>query len=150
MNVAMNMRNEFKDVVMLRQVHRYAEESDEVPPEQREAYRKDAVEFPKVTRGMADCTWTESQHAWLARRNRSRLEQTAEGRKELEKFEQAPLLMDGRQDRVSGEKGAIRVNNLLLEQLSSRTGKPIAVLHARHGKPGTCLLYTSPSPRDRG
>ena len=194
-NVAMNMRNEFKDVVMLRQVHRYSEESAEVPSERREAYRKDAVEFPKVTRGMADCTWTSAQHAWLERRNRSLLEQTAEGRKELEKFNDAPLLMDGRQDRVSGEKGAIRVNNYLLEQLSSRTGKPIAVLHARHGTPKTekgekmdpkkmdaddfrgmeselymcegarvlltqnlwveaglmngCLLYTSPSPRDR-
>ena len=31
------------------------------------------------------------------------LEQTAEGRKELEKFDQAPVLMDGRRDRVSGE-----------------------------------------------
>jgi len=104
-NVAMSMRNELKDVVLLRQVHRYSEESDEVPLERREAYRKDAVEFPKVTRGLADCTWTFEQWAWLSRRNRSVLEQTEEGRKEVRKFDDAPLLMDGRQDRVSGEEG---------------------------------------------
>ena len=47
----------------------------------------------------------------------------------------APLLMDGRKDRVSGEKGAISINQLKLNELSSRTGKPIAPLCAYHDKP---------------
>ena len=49
----------------------------------------------------------------------------------------APLLMDGRKDRLSGEKGAIRINQLKLNELSSRTGKPIVPLCAYHDKPKT-------------
>ena len=85
-------------------------ETPEVPEEQREAYRQDAMEFPKVTRGMADCTWTQRQHRWLSRRNRSVVQQTPEGREELRRFDDAPLLMDGRKDTLSGKHGANRMN----------------------------------------
>jgi len=133
--MGMNVRNGFDDVVLLRQVHRYVDEDDTLSPERKEEYRKDAEEFLKVTRGMADCTWTVSQHAWLSRRNRSVLQQTAEGREELRKFQHAPILMDGRQDRANGDIGAIRLNKLRLEQEAARTGKPIASLGALHDKP---------------
>ena len=135
--MGMASRNKFDDVVLLREVHRYEDTNDEVPVEKREEYRKDAEEFLRVTRGMADCTWTPAQHAWLTRRNRSVLQQSAEGREQLRKFEAAPLLMDGRKDRVTGEVGAIRINQMKLEQLSDRTGKPIVPLCAYHDKPGT-------------
>ena len=74
--------------------------------------------FLEVTRKMADCTWEQADHAWLSRRNRTRLQQTPEGREELRRFDTAPLLMDGRVTRVTGEAGANRVNMLKLEALS--------------------------------
>ncbi len=95
------------------------------------------MEFLRATRGMADCTWTREQHAWLSRRNRSVLQQTEEGRAQLRRFEDAPLLMDGRVDRVTGETGAIKVNERKLEELSARTGKPIVPLTAYHDRPNT-------------
>eukprot|EP00959_Pyramimonas_sp_CCMP1952_P108213 2262552-Pyramimonas_sp.AAC.1 len=61
---------------------------------------------------MAECTWTAADHAWLAQRNRSRLQQTAQGRAELARFEDAPILMDGRVDRATGEVGANKINLL--------------------------------------
>ena len=72
-------------------------------------------------------------HAWLSACNRSVRQQTPEGREELRKFDEAPLLMDGREDRVTGEVGAKRVNNLRLERLAAETGKPILSLRAAHG-----------------
>ena len=86
---------------------------------------------------MADCTWEQKDHVWLSRRNRSVLQQTPEGRDALRNFEQAPLLMDGRKDRVTGEVGADQINRLRLERLSAETGKPIAVARAYHDKPNT-------------
>ena len=120
-----------------------------MPEEEREEYRREAKEFLRVMRGMADCSWTPSDWAWLARRNRSALQQSEEGRKQLRGFDgrqdaatgdvvgMAPLLMDGRKDRVTGEVGAIRTNRLKLNELSSRTGKPIVPLCAFHDKPKT-------------
>ena len=72
---------------------------------------------------------------WLSRRNRSALQQTAEGREELRAFEDAPILMDGRRDRVTGEVGANRINQLKLEKMSAGTRRPIARLHAFHDRP---------------
>ncbi|HIE69732.1 MAG TPA: hypothetical protein EYP98_05930, partial [Planctomycetes bacterium] len=135
--MGMQARNTFQDVVLLRQVHRYVEENDEIPPEKKQEYREAASKFLTVTRGMADCTWTQSEHAWLSRRNRAVLQQTPEGRAELRKFDAAPLLMDGRKDRVTGEVGADKINQLRLERLSAETGKPIAVMRAYHDKPKT-------------
>jgi hypothetical protein len=102
-------------------VHRISEDNDEVPVEKKDEYRRDAEEFLKVTRGMADCTWTRQQHTWLSRRNPRVLQQTADGRHELEKFADAPVLMDGRKDRVTKEVGANRVNLMRLEELSVRS-----------------------------
>ena len=106
-----------------------------MPADKREEYKKDASRFLDVTGKMADCTWTLDDHDWLSRRNRSRLQQTPEGREELRRFDTAPLLMDGRVTRVTGEGGANRVNLLKLEELSARTRKPICVLKAHHDKP---------------
>ena len=64
-------------------------------------------------------------------------QQTREGREELARFESAPLLMDGRKDRVTGEVGANRVNRQKLEALSARTQKPIVLLTAIHGRSDT-------------
>jgi len=135
--MGMLVRNSFEDAVLLRQVHRYVEASAEIPEEKREEYRQAAKEFLSVTRGMADCTWTQAEHAWLSRRNRTLLQQTPEGRAELKRFDTAPLLMDGRKDRVTGEVGANKINQLRLERLSAQTQKPIAVLRALHDKPNT-------------
>ena len=55
----------------------------------------------------------------------------------MKKFDSAPLLMDGRQDRVTGEVGANRINQLRLERLSAETQKPIVVMRAYHDKPKT-------------
>merc|ERR1712078_926084 len=111
------------------EVHRFDDGDDDMPEDKREEYRQEANEFLRVMRGMADCTWTPADWAWLSRRNRSSLQQTEEGRKQLREFDgpenPAPLLMDGRKDRLSGEQGAIRINRLKLNELSGRTGKPI-------------------------
>jgi PIF1 helicase. len=135
--MGMLLRNSFEDVALLRQVHRFSDESTDLPPEKREEYRAAAVKFLEVTRGMADCTWEQQEHAWLSRRNRSVLQQTQEGRQELRKFDNAPLLMDGRQDRVTGEVGANRINQLRLERLSAESQKPIAVMRAYYDRPDT-------------
>ena len=135
--MGMLVRNSFEDAVLLREVHRYAEASAEIPEERREEYREAAQKFLTVTRGMADCTWTQAEHAWLSQRNRSVVQQTPEGRASLKRFETAPLLMDGRKDRVTGEVGANKINKLRLERLSAETRKPIAVLRALHDRPHT-------------
>ena len=134
---AMAVRHTFKDAVLLRQVHRYVDEKADIPEAQRAEYRRDAQRLLDVTRGMADCKWTREDHAWLSRRNRSILRQTEEGREELRKFKNAPLLMDGRKTRVTGEVGANKMNQLKLESLSAETQRPILVLRAYHDKPRT-------------
>ena len=50
--MGMSVRNSFRDVVTLRQVHRYVDEKPELSSEQQEQYKKDAVRFLQVTRGM--------------------------------------------------------------------------------------------------
>ena len=135
--MGMNVRNSFEDVVLLKQVHRYVEEKADIPAEQRQRFREDALKFLEVMPGMADCAWSQSDHARLSRRNRSMLQQTPEGRAELKRFDTAPLLMDGRVDRVTGEVGANKINQLRLERLSAETQKPIVLLRAYHDKPQT-------------
>ena len=130
-----HVRDSFEDVVMLRRVHRYAEQMEGATAAVQAEYKRDAARFLDVTRGMAECTWTKADHAWLERRNRSALQQTPEGRAALREFEDAPLLMDGREDRVTGEVGAKTVNRMRLERLSAETQKPIAVLEAFYSKP---------------
>ena len=131
--VGSHVRDTFEDVALLRKVHRYDETRPGVTdPGKLAECRREAARFLEVTRGMADCTWTKEDHAWLEKRNRTLLQQTREGLEELKTFEDAPLLMDGRKDRVTGEVGAIRINQLRLERLSAKTQKPIAVLEAFH------------------
>ena len=71
--MGMLVRNSFQDVVELREVHRYDDGDENMPEEEREKYRQEAKEFLRVMRGMADCTWTPTDWAWLSRRNRSSL-----------------------------------------------------------------------------
>ena len=142
--MGMAVRDSFEDVCILRHVHRYVEEKDEIAPELREEYKRDALRFLRVCRGMADCDpekFTKEDHAWLSRRNRSRLQMTPEGRETLRFFDgvgdakPAPLLMDGRKDSVNGAVGANKINVLKLERLSAQKRKPILPLRAYHGKP---------------
>ena len=129
------IRDACEDVVILRKVHRLQVTDDTLPPEKRALYAEEAVKFLECTRGMADCTWTPAQRHWLARRNRSVLQQTPEGRAQLERLEKAPLLMDTRVDKATGQVGADRLNEVKLQQLSARTSKPIVALGAHHDKP---------------
>ncbi|MCP4861774.1 MAG: AAA family ATPase, partial [Planctomycetes bacterium] len=133
--MGMGVRNSCKDVVILRKVHRYTDFDSSLSAEQQALYAEDAVKFLDATRGMADCTWTPSQRDWLARRNRSALQQTEEGRRQLARCDRGPLLMDTKVDRSTGQVGANRVNQMKLEELSARTGKPIVSLGAYHDKP---------------
>ena len=132
--VGTGVRDSFEDVALLRRVHRITETRPGLSSEAQAEFKRDAGKFLEVTRGMADCAWTKQDHAWLERRNRSLLQQTPEGRAELRRFDDAPLLMDGRKDRVTGEVGANTINRLKLEKLSADTQKPIAVLPAFHDK----------------
>ena len=88
-------------------------------------------------KGMAELTWSREDHSWLAKRNRRILQQTQEGRAELRNFDDAPLLMDGRVDTVSGAVGANRINRLKLEQVSADTKKPILSMGAYYTTPKT-------------
>ena len=94
--------------------------------------------FLDVMRRLADCNLRDDDVRWLQQRNRSVLQSTLEGRLELERFRDAPLLMDGRKDSdVAGALGANTLNKRMLEQLSRRNSVPIAPLFARHGKSDT-------------
>ena len=86
-------------------------------------------------RKLVDCTWTRQDHEGLSQRNRSFLQQTEAGRKQLRAFASAPLLMDARKTKVTGEEGAIKINQLRLEVMSAETQKPIFVVRAYHDKP---------------
>ena len=103
--------------------------------EEQAVYAAEADKFLDVTAKMVDCSWTPQEHAWLARRNRSRLELTESGQKTLKAFADAPLLMDGKQKKASGEDGAMQVNERELQRLSSKTGRPMLQLVSYHDKP---------------
>jgi len=127
------LREEFQDVAILRDVHRISrapEGSDAVASAQ---YGAEADRFLEVTTGMANCTWTPQDHAWFATRNRSALSKTPEGRLELEAFEEAPLLMDGKKPNRQGEDGSTQVNKEHLFRLAAREGKPVLSIEALHG-----------------
>ena len=127
--MGLTIRDSFEDVVILREVHRVSFDAGEsVQSETRALYAEEAAEFLRCTRAMADCTLTLAQWDWLARRNRSVLQSTAEGRAQLERLDKAPLLVDGLQ------AGADRVNELRLQELSARTDKPVVALVAYHAR----------------
>jgi len=133
--MGLNIRDRCQDVVILRKVHRIQNFDPSLSAEKRELYAQEAVTFLHVTRAMADCTWTRDEHKWLCSRNRSVLQQTPEGRDQLKKLEKTPLLMDSKVDKVSGQVGADRLNELRLQELSARTNKPVIALGAYHGQP---------------
>ena len=104
-------------------------------PAERSAYRSEADKFLSVTSRMAELEWTQHDHSWLAKRNRSALMATEEGRREIEQFNNAPLLMDGRRKNAAGEDGAEQFNAMELRRLSRRTGRPIAAIGVYHDRP---------------
>ena len=63
------------------------------------------------------------------------MQHTPEGRAQLERLEKAPLLMDTRVDKVTGQVGADRLNELRLQELSACINKPVVALCARHTLP---------------
>ena len=134
-NRGLTVRKEFQDCVVLQTVWRLDDGDDSMSPADRAAYRDDADEFLRVTRALADCEWTQADHAWLARRNRSNLSRTAAGRKELLAFTDAPLLMDGRRKNRRGHDGAMQVNARLLREHAAKQRKPIAAIRAFHDGP---------------
>jgi len=85
---------------------------------------------------MADCTWSLQDYEFLQSRNKSFLRRTPEGRRELESFEDAPLLVDSRRKRNSGIDGALEINLRELEKLARKTKVPIATLRSYHSYEG--------------
>jgi len=127
------LREEFQDVVILRNVHRICRAPEGMDAAAAAQYEADADRFLEVTQGMANCTWTLQDHAWLARRNRSALSKTPEGRAKLEAFVEAPLLMDGKRQNRQGEDGSTRLNQEELFRMAARTDKPVLGIPAFHG-----------------
>ena len=124
------------DVVILRQVHRVDETgSAELSESARRLHSDEAERFLEVTGRLADLAWTQQDHAWLARRNRSALQATEASRAELRAFEHAPLLMCRRRRGVRGEDGADQYNAAELRRLAVRTGRPILAIGAHHNRP---------------
>ena len=72
--MGMAVRNSFEDAMILREVHRCVNEKAgiirEIPAHRLQDFRRDAIRFLEVTRGLADCTWELKHHAWLSRRDR--------------------------------------------------------------------------------
>ena len=116
------------DAVILREAHRIDRgEGRGLSGEGLERFRKDAEKFQEVTGRMASCEWSRVEHAWLAGRNRSRL--SAE---EVRRFEDAPLLMDGKKKKSDGEDGADQMNARELVKLAAREDRPILRVKSIH------------------
>ena len=129
------LRDEFQDVALLRSVWRIDDGHDGMTEAERSAYRSEADQFLSVTGRIAELEWTQQDHAWLAKRNRNSLLATEDGRREVDQFNDAPLLMDGRRKNAAGEDGAEQFNARELRRLSVRTGRPIAAIGAYHDRP---------------
>ena len=129
--------SEFEDAVILQKVHRADDDgTDDMEPEAREAYKRDAERFREVTRRMEDLSWDAADHAWLKKYCERSARQAREGADAVaERFEEAVLLMDGRKKNARGEDGADQHNARELRRLARRTGKAIAALGAYHDKP---------------
>ena len=102
---------EFRDTVILRTVHRTYGDDDErvkkMGEEEKRKFLADSEKFQGIMERMSDLSWTKEDHAWLAaKRNKSVLARTEEGRRELEFFEDAPILIDTKKQRQTGEDGA--------------------------------------------
>jgi hypothetical protein len=127
----------FDDAVILHRVHRIDKEGlPGMTPEEVAQYAFEAEEFLEVTQKMADCTWLPKHYNALAKRNRSTLRLTPEGRRELEFFNDAPILMDGKKKSKAGVDGADQVNLEELKKVSAFRRSPIVSLQALHGYAG--------------
>ena len=129
-------RKSFDDVVVLRDVHRVDFDTSGMSESEGAKYREEAERFLEVTARMADCTWSLKDYEFLQARNKSFLRRTPEGRKELESFEDAPLLVDCRKQRNSGIDGALEINLRELEKLALKSKVPIAALRSYHSYEG--------------
>ena len=89
------VRDEFEDVVILREVHRIDKELKGVDAQVAADYADEAERWLKVTADMAECKWTAKDHAWLSKRNRERLLRSEEGREQVQECSTGLLLMDG-------------------------------------------------------
>ena len=119
------------DVVILREIHRIDRgEGRGLGDREQEEFRREADKFQEVTGRMASCEWTRPEHEWLSRRNYSRL--SAE---ERARFEDAPLLMDGRRMKSDGQDGAEQMNGRELVKLATRADRPILRVKSSHDKP---------------
>ena len=125
-------RKSFDDVVILRDVHRVDYGAADLSESERATYREEAERFLEVTARMADCTWSLKDYEFLQARNKSFLRRTPEGRQELESFEDAPLLVDSRKKRNSGNDGALEINLRELEKVAVKRKVPIAALRSYH------------------
>jgi hypothetical protein len=133
---AERLKGEFQDVVILREVHRIDRGSAAVDGDaQAQKHADDAERFLKVTLAMANCEWTPQDYNWLRQRQRSVLQKTEAGRRELALFDDAPLLMDGRRTNAAGETGALAVNREELFRVAERDRVPILEVNAFHDKP---------------
>jgi hypothetical protein len=136
-NLAELFRGEFDDVVILRTARRIdrtgaASMSEAV----RASYATDADKFLEVTAGMANCWWSLQDRNWFARRNRSALVMTPEGRAQVREIEEAeaPILMDGRKQRACGRDVADQVNAGELLKKSRSSTKRILSFRATRPK----------------
>jgi hypothetical protein len=133
------LREEFEDVVLLREVFRVDRGDDTMDSATRREYEREADRFLEVLNRMADLTWTREDREWLARRNKRVLASSPEGRKQLEEFADAPLLMDSRkQKKAAGScelDGADVMNRRELNNLAKRMGVPVLRLRGHHDKP---------------
>jgi len=125
-------RKSFDDVAILRDVHRVDYGAADMSESERATYREEAERFLEVTARMADCTWSLKDYEFLQARNKSFLRRTPEGRQELESFEDAPLLVDSRKKRNSGNDGALEINLRELEKVAVKRKVPIAALRSYH------------------
>ena len=130
-------RDSFDDVVILREVHRVERKMAGLSAEEAERYRDEADRFLEVLGRLADLRW-DPQKDWpfLQSRNRSILRRTPEGRRELEEFEGAPILVDTRKKGNAGIDGALELNLERLAQVAAKKKVPIATCRAYHGYKG--------------
>ena len=153
-------RQEFDDVVFLERKHRLSTgtegmtaleraEYDAMSPERQREYEADGERFAQVCDRLGALSWTGEDRDWLAQRDRRALLSQKDGEAEVRKFDEAPLLMDTRVQRIAddepGEKsakedldGADKMNLQLLRELARRTGVPIACFRSHYKKAEGC------------
>jgi hypothetical protein len=128
------LRDECKDVVILRQVHRLDKGEHIADPVERAEYCAQGDKYVRVMQRLADCEITEPEYAWLCSMcNRSSLLSTPEGRERYARVRRdGLLLMDTRKKNKAGQDGADQWNAAEIRTVAERLRKPIAAWGARH------------------